>query len=447
VPCISDGCLAAPKLGSFYCAEHSQAGANTLLNRRLPPLIDAASVPKSGERPPQPAEAMVFAQACTMAGRHVSAFIADLEQANSRALRAIEKVFGLDQTEAAKNVFVEMADVLKDWASGPTKALKVDDMKPFLGWLAGTSARKKTWLLFGTYCDYAPISLPPPTARTQPALEAFARTLIHESAHGVSVEINDRAGYRSLSPGTFYRATIPERLVNADHYAACIALHQKWFKLKEWDAALLAHGEVQALVPESRLKGLVSGLSKIVMCAKIQIDRQIPGLKDAQGKHVVGPHYVDLLNALGLVCAQNTPVNAAIVERVVDVAHQLRRFENLLPHVEVGDGEVISVERNQLPDDITEAELKKVGIVLFSSSAGAIKLVIGAAAGREIGDAELRTLLLKALLKHCLQHKQNAADANRRLRAEHVAELYRRYSLPGSPPLALDLTVLQKNGA
>src|SRR5262249_41418276 len=149
-------------------------------------------------------ECLLFSAACQAAHHSVQSFLQALSDNGKEALLALETVFGTESrhTDAAKDTFKKMADVLFDWQQAPKKCLKLEPMAGFLRVGGKTIARQDYFVCTG----YAQILLPSLLGR------GVSLTLIHESAHGASSEITDIVGYRKTNPASFYSASNKARL-------------------------------------------------------------------------------------------------------------------------------------------------------------------------------------------------------------------------------------------
>ena len=419
MPCAFQGCVADPRLGSFYCAAHAQKeGSPDDYRMCAPPKVNYQSIPREGQQKRGPAEkeGKVFAAAALGAKKLIDGL---LTTETAESARAIGTVFGNANKEKVLEVLKEMSQVLGDWAYNPGKCLTINEMNRFLGWAGGTSARSvgMTWLTTG----YAPIEL----ARVPDSAADLEYTLLHECAHGARKEIIDAAGYRHTHPTTFYRSSREDRLTNADHYATCVLLFQGKLSYDTWEADLKKYttDDVAVIVP--KLKSLVGDITRVVGNAKIQSDR-LAKHWTAQGETLgIGQQNAQQMNEQlgGYVFDAGTKVKRAS-KRAVDVSGQLRRLERVLAGVDLGDGEIVDLE------DIERGAVGG-GAIVFPINAGNVKVAL--VADKTMADPQLRGLLLKGLLDACL----NTAQEKRELSAKVVVNLYKAYN-SGNSPIDID---------
>src|SRR5262245_38575837 len=317
-----------------------------------------------------------------------------------------------------------MADVLSDWQKGPSKSLTMTPIGDFLLFGAATSARTDYLLCYG----YAQVKLPSVGAND------LSLTLIHESAHGVSSEIRDKSGYRTGTPASFYSASVEERLKNADHYRACIELFQGLLTDKTWDDESARHSTNLQNQGGPNVKTLLTDITTVVGHARLELMTESRTWARKERAARAGKDGVEV-NALlgGSLTAEST--NQVVLERIIDVLHQVRRFQDVLKGVGAGE---ISYSIPGSKSNITPSG-GKAFVLLGDREDVRVELV----AEPGTSDAQLRGLLLKGLLSKCLSAKgtQNAA---RKVTAAHVVELYKLYN-GGKDPIGIDLTATKRS--
>ncbi|QBE64338.1 hypothetical protein [Pseudoduganella lutea] len=400
---------------------------------KLPPAIPDTALPTSLERAPNDKEKRRFAKAATKACAEVTSLVTALGEsrgsdAQVNAETAIQKVFGATHAGKAAETLKDMAWILKRWAQKPEEGLSISDTNAFLGWGAGTSVHGTGFFRNWTA---APIKLP---RVTKEGVDNLSRTLIHESAHGVSSEIQDAFGYRKMNPGKFYQSTCQQRLINADHYAQCVEIFCGRLSGATWDNELQVHGGASGgSAVASRLGAVFVDLRTICMHAKIAGDRMVIELTgtDAVPLGSNAAHYTRLL---GRTFSQAT-VRGVVRARITDMAHQIRRLEDALAGVDFGDGNVMDIEDLFKEMDIAQ---KGSAAIVFPINISNVKVMV--IASRGTAERDLRGLLLKEMISECLQ-SHNPGDAGRVITADNLHALHTHYARgAGIPPIDVNLS-------
>ena len=429
-------CGKVTMLGSFFCADHARARRSSVdYCMKLPPVIPDDALPKSNSRPPTEHEKSRFAQAAAAAFAEVTALTSALDaQENSpvrqKAEASIEKIFGAQHAKDAVETLKNMAWVLDRWAKKPEEGLTISETKAFLGWAAGTSEHGTGLLGFGWTA--APISLP---RVTEKGINDLSTTLIHESAHGVSGDIQDACGYRHMNPGKFYKATVRQRLTNADHYAQCVAMFKGRLTEETWDEERRAYsaddGDGGGVA--SKLRTVFIDLATICLHAKIAGDRLVQEFA-GRGNDPIGNQAAAFGKLLGGNNYDHTTTRRVALARVADIVHQIRRLEDAMRGVDYGDGNVVDLE-----DLFKEMEIAQKGsaAIVFPVNVSDVKVTVVASKGTP--DRDLRGLLLKEMVSECLQ-SHNPGDAGRGITAEVLYGLHARYAKgAGISPIDVNL--------
>jgi hypothetical protein len=430
-------CDKVTMLGSFYCADHARSRRSSSDYRmKLPPPIPDRALPTAHIRPPTAEEAGLFAKAASTALGDVRAMLSALGErkdsdSRQKAETALHKVFGAIHASQATQTLENMAWILNNWAMSPQEGLSMSDANAFLGWQAGTSAHGTGRFLTWTWTA-ASIKLP---RVTKEGIDTLSRTLIHESAHGVSSDIQDGFGYRTKNPGKFYRSTCQQRLINADHYAQCVEMFKGRLTSATWDQESQEHSGIDGggKTVASRLSSIFIDLQTLCLHAKITGDRMVQWLA-GKGNEPYGEGAKEFGQLVGRTYNDTTTRGVALA-RMVDVMHQLRRLEDALDGVDFGDGHVVDLD-----DLFKENKIAQKGsaAIVYPINVSNVKVMVIATPGTP--DRDLRGLLLKEMISECLQ-SHNPGDAGRVITAENLYSLHSRYAQNAKiPPIDVNLS-------